>query len=248
MKNLADLLVLVAENFPSARVIGTDLSPIQPHWTPPNVEFRVEDLEDEHRPWTNIYIDADLIHIRALLQTLRHPRQLIERSFEYHSPSEMSNQAENLTQTRALKPGGWIEIHEIVPFINSEDGTAGDDHPFNAFYSLVEGPFTTTYGWNLRFPMQIVENLHEVGFANIQEQHTQVPLGRWHSEPRMREMGMFCQAICEDWIAAVLPRFEVMGLTEEEADDLGHKIFEAFNNPRIHARLDWVDCWAQKPL
>lgn len=97
MKNLADLLVLVAENFPSARVIGTDLSPIQPHWTPPNVEFRVEDLEDEHRPWTNIYIDADLIHIRALLQTLRHPRQLIERSFEYHSPSEMSNQAENLT-------------------------------------------------------------------------------------------------------------------------------------------------------
>lgn len=220
----------MAENFPSARVIGTDLSPIQPHWTPPNVEFRVEDLEDEHRPWTNIYINADLIHIRALLQTLRHPRQLIERSFE------------------ALKPGGWIEIHEIVPFINSEDGTAGDDHPFNEFYSLVEGPFTTTYGWNLRFPMQIVENLREVGFANIKEQHTQVPLGRWHSEPRMREMGMFCQAICEDWIAAVLPRFEVMGLTEEEADDLGHKIFEAFSNPRIHARLDWVDCWAQKPL
>lgn len=59
---------------------------------------------------------------------------------------------------------------------------------------------------------------------------------------------MFCQAICEDWVAAVLPRFEVMGLTEEEADDLGQKIFEAFNNPRIHARLDWVDCWAQKPL
>lgn len=73
----------VAEVFPSARVIGTDLSPIQPHWTPPNVEFRVEDLEDEYRPWTNIYLDADLIHIRALLQTLRDPRRLLQRAFEY---------------------------------------------------------------------------------------------------------------------------------------------------------------------
>lgn len=73
---------LVAENFPSARVIGCDLSPIQPHWTPPNVEFRVEDLEDENRPWTRIYDDADLIHVRALLQTLRKPRQLLERAFE----------------------------------------------------------------------------------------------------------------------------------------------------------------------
>lgn len=73
---------LVAESFPSARVIGCDLSPIQPHWTPPNVEFRVEDLEDENRPWTRIYEDADLIHVRALLQTLRKPRQLLERAYE----------------------------------------------------------------------------------------------------------------------------------------------------------------------
>ncbi|KAK7415314.1 hypothetical protein QQX98_005958 [Neonectria punicea] len=87
----------MAENFPSARVIGTDLSPIQPHWTPPNVEFRVEDLEDEFRPWTNIYTDADLIHIRAVLQTVRKPRQLIERSFEYLSPFEPARQVENLT-------------------------------------------------------------------------------------------------------------------------------------------------------
>lgn len=76
-------VVAVAENFPSARVIGTDLSPIQPHWTPPNVEFRVEDLEDENRSWTSIYADADLIHIRALLQTLRKPRQLLERAFQW---------------------------------------------------------------------------------------------------------------------------------------------------------------------
>lgn len=219
----------MAENFPSARVIGTDLSPIQPHWTPPNVEFRVEDLEDENRPWTRIYADADLIHIRALLQTLRKPRQLIQRSFE------------------ELRPGGWIEIHEVISRVSSEDGTA-DDHPMNKFYDLVEGHFTAIYGWNLTFSNQIAETLEEVGFTNINTRCQSTPVGRWHSEAKMREIGIFTQNIIEDWITAILGRPDTMGLSEEEADELAHSVFEAFRNPRIHAQLRWVDYWAQKPL
>ncbi|KAH1807053.1 hypothetical protein KXX35_009054, partial [Aspergillus fumigatus] len=38
-----------ADRHPSARVIGTDLSPIQPHLVPPNVQFEVDDCCDE---WT----------------------------------------------------------------------------------------------------------------------------------------------------------------------------------------------------
>ncbi|RMJ08109.1 hypothetical protein BHE90_013177 [Fusarium euwallaceae] len=219
----------MAENFPSARVIGTDLSPIQPHWTPPNVEFRVEDLEDENRPWTRIYADADLIHIRALLQTLRKPRQLIQRSFD------------------ELRPGGWIEIHEVISRVSSEDGTA-DDHPMNKFYDLVESHFTAIYGWNLSFSNQIAETLEEVGFTNINTRCQATPIGRWHSEAKKREIGIFTQNITEDWIAAILGRPDTMGLSEEEADELGHSVFEAFGNPRIHAQLRWVDFWAQKPL
>ncbi|KAM0362512.1 hypothetical protein ACHAO7_006164 [Fusarium culmorum] len=209
---------------------GTDLSPIQPHWTPPNVEFRVEDLEDENRPWTSIYADADLIHVRAVLQTLRKPRQLLERAFE------------------KLKPGAWIEIHEIVPFVFSDDDTAGYDHPMNKFYRLVEGPFTELYGWNLRFPFQIVQTVADVGFINVNERHAFTPVGRWHQEAKMREMGIFTQNILEDWVTAMLDRPSIMGLTEEEAHELWHSIFETFNNTRIHAQLDWIDCWAQKPL
>ncbi|KFA63969.1 hypothetical protein S40285_05723 [Stachybotrys chlorohalonatus IBT 40285] len=220
----------VAESFPSARVIGTDLSPIQPHWTSPNVEFRVEDLEDEYRPWTSIYFDADFIHIRALLQTLRNPTRLIQRSFEN------------------IKPGGWIECHEVIPFVFSDDGTAGDDHPMNAMYRLVEGPFSEVYGWQLRFPSKIPDVLRETGFINIQERHNKVPLGRWHSEAKMREMGMFCQSLIEDWVDALIAKPDALGLSHEEGHRLAEDITAALNNPRIHARLDWIDCWAQKPL
>ncbi|KAF5258214.1 hypothetical protein FOXYS1_11231 [Fusarium oxysporum] len=144
--------------------------------------------------------------------------------------------------------GAWIEIHEIVPFVFSVDGTAGDDHPMNQFYRLVEGPFTTIYGWNLRFPFQIVEALRDVGFINVNERHSYTPVGRWHQEAKMREMGIFTQNILEEWVTAMLGRPDIMGVTEEEAYELGHSVFETFNNTRIHAQLDWIDCWAQKPL
>lgn len=35
----------IANKFPSAVVVGTDLSPIQPQWVPPNCKFEVDDAE-----------------------------------------------------------------------------------------------------------------------------------------------------------------------------------------------------------
>ncbi|KAI9167115.1 putative methyltransferase tdiE [Paramyrothecium foliicola] len=220
----------VAEHFPSARVIGTDISPIQPHWTAPNVEFRVEDLEDEHRPWTKIYGDADLIHVRALLQTLRDPCRLLQRCFEN------------------LKPGGWIETHEIIPFVVSDDGTVEDDHPMNTLYLLVIENYKEVYGWNLHLPRQIPKILREKGFVNVQEAHSLIPIGRWHPDAKQREIGLFALSVLEDFVVAILTRYDILKLSAEEANDLGQEILDALQNPRIHARLDFIDCWGQKPL
>lgn len=136
----------------------------------------------------------------------------------------------------------------MIPFVVSDDGTVGDDHPMNILYSLVSGPFTEVFGWNLHIPKQIPEILKQEGFINVQERHTMVPIGRWHSDAKQREMGLFAQSICEDWVVTLLTRHETLKLSQEEANDLGQKILDAFNNPRIHARLDFIDCWAQKPL
>jgi hypothetical protein len=48
------------EAFPSATIVGVDLSPIQPVWIPPNVEFIVDDIEND---W--VYAnDFDFVHLR----------------------------------------------------------------------------------------------------------------------------------------------------------------------------------------
>lgn len=129
----------------------------------------------------------------------------------------------------------------------SNDGTAGDDHPINVLYRLIEGPFTNIYGWNLGFPKQIAETLHQVGFINVQERHNHFPLGRWHPEADMRVLGLFNQSIVWEWAVAMLSNNEALELDEEQAETLERDIYEALNNSRIHAQLAWVDCWAQKP-
>lgn len=52
-----------ADAHPAATVVGTDLSPIQPQWVPPNVSFEISDCCE---PWP-FHQKFDFIHVRALL-------------------------------------------------------------------------------------------------------------------------------------------------------------------------------------
>ena len=52
-----------ADEYPSAEVIGVDLSPIQPASVPPNCRFVVDDVNET---WQYQENEFDLIHIRAL--------------------------------------------------------------------------------------------------------------------------------------------------------------------------------------
>ena len=53
----------IADQFPSAQVIGTDLSPIQPREVPPNLQFEIDDFCTE---WTYTKNSFDFIHGRGL--------------------------------------------------------------------------------------------------------------------------------------------------------------------------------------
>ena len=68
---------LVGDMFPAATVLGIDLSPIQPIWVPPNVNFLIEDVEDE---WIHSS-DFDFIHLRQMTNLLKSPEKLIHTMF-----------------------------------------------------------------------------------------------------------------------------------------------------------------------
>lgn len=72
------MLCPVGEMFPSAKVVGVDLSPIQPVWIPPNVEFVVDDIEDE---WVQDS-DFDFVHLRYVSMAIKDNTTLFRRIFE----------------------------------------------------------------------------------------------------------------------------------------------------------------------
>ena len=37
----------MADTYPDCQVLGTDLSPVQPSWAPPNCRFEVDDFEQD---------------------------------------------------------------------------------------------------------------------------------------------------------------------------------------------------------
>lgn len=147
-----------------------------------------------------------------------------------------------------LRPGGWIEFHDIDTLVISEDGTSDDRHPLNILYSLLANGYATTYGWDLRIVNKIPAMLEKAGFINIQVRHNLVPVGRWHHNARMREMGVFSQTICLDLAIAVLGKHDVLGLNEKQADALFQDISIWLDDASLHSSIDWVDVWAQKPL
>ena len=52
----------LADLHPSSQIIGNDLSPIQPSWVPPNLQFEIDDVEDR---WTHRIL-FDFIHCRCM--------------------------------------------------------------------------------------------------------------------------------------------------------------------------------------
>jgi SAM-dependent methyltransferase len=79
--------IAMADQYPSAQVIGVDLSPIMPQWHPPNLDLIVDDIESE---W--IHGDGfDLVHMRHVVPTLRDTREVLRSSFQYAIPPSLLN-------------------------------------------------------------------------------------------------------------------------------------------------------------
>ena len=67
----------VGDLYPGAEVLGLDLSPIQPHWVPPNVKFMVDDVEDEWLHGSN----WDFVHLRGMSLVLRDLQKMVDQIF-----------------------------------------------------------------------------------------------------------------------------------------------------------------------
>ena len=157
----------MADLYPSARVVGTDLSPIQPVFVPPNCIFEIEDF---NLPWTYRENHFDFIHIRELFGCVSDWDEFFSSAF------------------RHLKTGGYIEIfeHSVVPA--SDDGTISEDSFYTLWGKTALEMGEKFGGKSFTIWEESKARIEKAGFVDVVETRYKWPMNGWPS-PEFRTHG-----------------------------------------------------------
>ena len=131
-----------ADEFPSATIIANDLSPIQPTWVPPNLQFEIDDVEDV---WSHSQ-PFDFVHVRNMGAGIADWQKLCSQTFQ------------NLTT------GGWIEIQEHAIEIHSEDGEVP---PNTQEWLQKMAEAARTFGKEMNVAETVQEYVTAAGFEDV---------------------------------------------------------------------------------
>ncbi|KAB8068026.1 S-adenosyl-L-methionine-dependent methyltransferase [Aspergillus leporis] len=215
-----------ADLYPSAKVIGTDLSPIQPRWVPPNVQFEIDDCCDE---WLYHKNSFDFVHVRALYGCVADWHHFYRQAF------------------RHIKPGGYIEQAEMSVVLRSDDGTT-DGTVFEE-WGDVSLRLGDTFGKTLRVVDEMRDSIIAAGFTDVVERRIKCPIGGWSADPRLKEWGNYNRLQWEEGIEAwsMWLLTNIFGWTRVEVEIYLARMRQALRNSKIHAYQEYSVVYGRKP-
>lgn len=152
-------------------MIGTDLSPIQPLWVPPNVKF---ELDDAQLPWTFPDNHFDFVRTRIMIGSIKDWPALYGEVF------------------RCLKPGGWFEHQDYDPHVVCDDGSLAPDSAWHKW-----GPIFVEAGEKLGRSFSVIIDsanvgwMKDAGFTDVQEKRLKLPLGGWPQDQKWKDVGNY---------------------------------------------------------
>lgn len=127
-------------------MIGTDLSPIQPSWVPPNCKFYVDDAETD---WV-FEQKFDFIHGRALCGGIADWPKFYR------------------TVYANLEPGGWLEMQEHESWVKSDDGTVDSAVWTNEWNEQLDRA-SLAFGKRWNVAEEQIKWIKEAGFEDVKE-------------------------------------------------------------------------------
>ncbi|KAF4952741.1 hypothetical protein FGADI_6493 [Fusarium gaditjirri] len=182
-----------ADRHPNAEIIGTDLSPCQPEWVPPNVRFEIDDAA---LSWTWESNEFDFIHIRYIFGAIKDWSALFSEAY------------------RCCVPGGWVQSAEADVEFRCDDGTIDKEPNLKIYKKLFEeggkilgNPFFVYDQQVQGFKDAGFEDITTVDYKVAAARHstsrlnvltsTQIPVGDWPKDPKLAEVGRFVRACFE---------------------------------------------------
>ncbi|PTB40386.1 hypothetical protein M441DRAFT_81117 [Trichoderma asperellum CBS 433.97] len=203
-----------ADKHKNAVVIGTDISPIQPQWVPPNLKFCIQNISH----WNFSNNDIDFVHCRLL-------NGCIPDWYTYFQKVYGS-----------LKPGGWFESHEISPHIRSDNDSVLGNSAMSRWGSLfVDG------GKILGQPFDIVEQgvqkeaMEAAGFINIREEVYKIPIGGWQANKDLQSIGTLMKNALETDLEGTMLFMAVMlGWSDAQRDTFAKELRHELQSNDLH--------------
>jgi len=218
----------IADYYPSAEVIGTDLSPIQPRWVPPNCRFEIDDAEAEWN-WTSPF---DFIHSRTLAFSISDWPRYIAQIYKH------------------TKPGGWVQLveHELNP--SCDDDTYGESTASWKYAQILLSSLEQV-GKNTKVAENLKKYVEDAGFINIKETALKLPCSAWPKDPQMKELGKWCVILgetgLEAYALACMSRAPDKK-TKDEIRELVDSVKEDQRTRRVHIYQYHRYVIGQKPL
>ncbi|KAA8911371.1 S-adenosyl-L-methionine-dependent methyltransferase [Sphaerosporella brunnea] len=217
----------MADRFPSAEVIGTDLTPIQPAWVPPNCRFEVDDAE---KAWTFKPESFDFVHARNIAQGISDWPSLMRQVF------------------RSTKPGGYCELVETGTTCHSDDGTMTETNGVKVWMETIAAALVEI-GRPPASAEAMKKHLLDAGFVDVEVKTVREPLGPWPKDRKLKNIGamvlMNCQTGFHAYGLAAFTR--ILGMTKEEADRICDNAYNAVRNKNYHCWCPIYVAYGRKP-
>lgn len=197
-----DWAIAVAERFPSAEVVATDITCFQPTDVPPNVYFEIDDAQEE---WT--YTEPfDFIHIRGLSGAFRDWTTVYKEAYKHLQPNGVLEVADfGLVQSMESISDSYLSIYNGACLSAAERSGVelGLDHLKKAI-------------------------LECSGFSFAKSRTIEVPLGTWSSDPRKKVAGKMALISMLEGLEATSLRLltQYSGFKAEDVRDICQKVKE----------------------
>ncbi|KAI0451025.1 S-adenosyl-L-methionine-dependent methyltransferase [Xylaria acuta] len=211
---------------PGSDVLGTDLSPIQPEYVPPNCRFEIDDIEDE---WI-FSSKFDYIHGRHMVGSVT--------DFPKLFASIYAN----------LNPGGWVELQDYYVKLQSIDGTL-DGTALQRWNHMLNHALTFTGRSGLN-TVNYRRWLREAGFEDVREEVFAVPGNPWAKGEEQKQLGALqMENILEGLYGISISLFtKFLGMTPQAVETLLVDVRKDLMNRNIHFYYPIMSVYARKPL
>lgn len=218
-----------ADDHPEALVIGTDLSPIQPSFVPPNVKFYVDDFE---QPWEFDEREKfDYVHWRSLCGSVSDWPKIYGQAYE------------------SLKPGGYLEVHEYDAWIFSDDDPDLEKAPWTREWLDVLERTSTELGKTLNVGRFQKQWMIDAGFLDVKEKICKAPMGPWARDPKLKELGNLERLHMNESVEAhsMALYTRVFHYSMEQAKVSFAMVRKEFNDPALHLYTVYRFIYGRKP-